>query len=176
LGVAATAAPRPLIWTTTDDETCHDPWTRVSRNTVSGERRSQTNSIGDRRRSAPVHRAARRMRTPLLPAPDADAVAAPGPATRRAPGPPPSRRQLRSRLPLVDPPVDVRDLRHPSPPLRVFQRQDVVGRPVKVKRDEGYLPVGLVQGVADYPPAEPPPPGTSAGSADTSPAALRPAG
>jgi hypothetical protein len=44
--------------------------------------------------------------------------------------------------------VDGRDLFDPSPPLGMLERQDRLRRPMKVVRDEGYLPVQQRQGVA----------------------------
>ena len=49
--------------------------------------------------------------------------------------------------------IDGRNLLDPAPPVRVLEREHRIRRPVKVVRDEGYLPVDLVQGIADYPPA-----------------------
>src|ERR1035438_2826841 len=44
--------------------------------------------------------------------------------------------------------VDGGNLLHPPAPLRVLQIQDRLRRPVKVVRDEGYLPVKRPKGVA----------------------------
>jgi hypothetical protein len=50
--------------------------------------------------------------------------------------------------PIVHPLVDRRDLTHPPSALAVFEIQNRRRRPVKVVRNEGYLPVEQRQGVA----------------------------
>jgi hypothetical protein len=65
-----------------------------------------------------------------------------------------ARAQLRHLpvLPILitraDPFIDRRNLLYPAPPFRVLEVEHGVGRPVKVIRDEGYLPVHRLQGVA----------------------------
>jgi hypothetical protein len=44
--------------------------------------------------------------------------------------------------------VDRRNLIHPTPPFLMVQGQNLLPRPVKVKRDVGYLLEKLVEGVA----------------------------
>ena len=48
--------------------------------------------------------------------------------------------------------VNLRDFGHPAAAIRVFQLHHLLRSPVKVIRNEGYLPVELVQGVAKDPP------------------------
>jgi hypothetical protein len=59
---------------------------------------------------------------------------------------------VRLRL-LTQAPIDRADLLHPAAPVAVLQLQDVAERPVEVVRNEGYLLVELIEGVACYPPA-----------------------
>ncbi len=48
--------------------------------------------------------------------------------------------------------MDIRDLLHPGAPFGVLQAQHLFTRPMKVIRNEGYLLVQPVEGVADHPP------------------------
>jgi len=50
-------------------------------------------------------------------------------------------------------PVDRRNLVNEALALAVRQREDGFEIPVEVIRDEGYLLVQAIEGVADYPPA-----------------------
>jgi hypothetical protein len=65
-----------------------------------------------------------------------------------------ARAQLRHRpaLPIViaciNPLIDRRNLLDPTPPLGVLEIEHRIRRPVKVIRDEGYLPVQRFKGVA----------------------------
>ena len=52
------------------------------------------------------------------------------------------------RIMLIHFAIDVGDLGHPAAAIGVLECHDLVVRPMKVKRDEGYLPVQLVEGVA----------------------------
>jgi hypothetical protein len=49
-------------------------------------------------------------------------------------------------------PIDIRNLFHPELPLRMFQLQNFLERPVKVVGNVGYLLVELIEGVANYSP------------------------
>jgi hypothetical protein len=48
--------------------------------------------------------------------------------------------------------IDGRNLLDPAPPVRVLEREHRIRRPVKVVRDEGYLLIKRLEGVANYPP------------------------
>ena len=61
------------------------------------------------------------------------------------------------RLPaLVHAPVDSRNLLNETPPVFVFQVQDIRQRPVKMIGDKGYLLEQAFEGVAYDPPGAPP--------------------
>src|SRR5262249_37022107 len=63
-----------------------------------------------------------------------------------------TRQRSEGSLPIlfrvVDPFIDRRNLLYPTPPLAVLEVEHIVVRPVKVIRDEGYLLVQRVEGVA----------------------------
>ena len=94
-----------------------------------------------------IHRAIRERRTSAI-ASGARRRITPARASARAHVRQRSTRPLPILFRAVDPFIDRRNLLYPTPPLGMLEIEHVVVRPVKVIRDEGYLLIQRVEGVA----------------------------